>query len=130
LTGSALVDHVGRRRLLLMSTGALVVLLSIAASLLCNVNSPERGAAGISMIYLFMGGVLSSKYLFKIFSALSSRVQFWMDSDASFISHGSPSLSNESQRPSLFECRGSDVELYQYFWVCLLISHPPFFLKF
>jgi len=54
LAGSALVDYIGRRRLLLMSTGTLVVLLTIAASLLSNVNSHSRGAAGISMIYLFM----------------------------------------------------------------------------
>jgi len=54
LTGSALVDYIGRRRLLLMSTGTLVVLLTVASALLCDVNSHARGAAGISMIYMFM----------------------------------------------------------------------------
>lgn len=55
LIGSAIVDYIGRRRLLLISTGSLVVLLAIASALLCDVNSHARGAAGISMIYLFMG---------------------------------------------------------------------------
>jgi len=54
LTGSALVDYIGRRRLLLTSTGSLVILLTIASALLSNVDSHPRGAAGISMIYLFM----------------------------------------------------------------------------
>jgi MFS family permease len=63
LTGSALVDYVGRRRLLLMSTGTLVLLLTIASSLLSDVTSHARGAAGISMIYLFMGEYLLTRWL-------------------------------------------------------------------
>lgn len=55
LTGSALADHIGRRRLLISSTGTLVVLLTIASALLSNPDTHARGAAGISMIYLFMG---------------------------------------------------------------------------
>lgn len=54
LAGSASVDHIGRRRLLLVSTGLLVVTLSIVTGLLSSTGSAARSNAGISFIYLFM----------------------------------------------------------------------------
>jgi len=55
LTGSALVDRLGRRRLLLSATSTLVLMLVLAAALLSDPGtSPGRGSAGISFIYLFM----------------------------------------------------------------------------
>ncbi|KAI0269821.1 general substrate transporter [Gloeopeniophorella convolvens] len=54
LTGSASVDHIGRRKLLLFSTGSLVVILAIVTGLLSDTGSAARSNAGISFIYLFM----------------------------------------------------------------------------
>ncbi|TFY81912.1 hypothetical protein EWM64_g2102 [Hericium alpestre] len=56
LSGSASVDHIGRRKLLLISTGLCVVTLAIVTGLLSdNGNGNQvRANAGISFIYLFM----------------------------------------------------------------------------
>ncbi|KAI0044397.1 general substrate transporter [Auriscalpium vulgare] len=56
LSGAASVDHIGRRKLLLISTGSLVVVLAIVTGLLSKVSdsSGSRSTAGISFIYLFM----------------------------------------------------------------------------
>ncbi|KDQ62665.1 hypothetical protein JAAARDRAFT_203742 [Jaapia argillacea MUCL 33604] len=55
LTGSAVVDRVGRRRILLISTSGLVVILAIVSGLLStNDGNAARANAGISFIYLFM----------------------------------------------------------------------------
>ncbi|KZT33244.1 general substrate transporter [Sistotremastrum suecicum HHB10207 ss-3] len=55
LSGSALVDRIGRRSILIWSTAGLVVLLSTASGLLSNPStSPARGSAGIAFIYIFM----------------------------------------------------------------------------
>ncbi|TDL26903.1 general substrate transporter [Rickenella mellea] len=55
LTGSVLVDRIGRRKLLLLSTGSLVVMLAIVSALLSDPTSTKgRSSAGISFIYIFM----------------------------------------------------------------------------
>ncbi|KAF8583119.1 general substrate transporter [Ramaria rubella] len=55
LGGSVIVDYIGRRRLLLSGTSALVILLAIISALLSNPGtSSARSTAGISFIYLFM----------------------------------------------------------------------------
>ncbi|KDQ11487.1 hypothetical protein BOTBODRAFT_177319 [Botryobasidium botryosum FD-172 SS1] len=54
-TGSASVDRLGRRTLMLCSTGALVVVLAIINGLLNNpYASAPRANAGITFIYIFM----------------------------------------------------------------------------
>ncbi|KZW03364.1 general substrate transporter [Exidia glandulosa HHB12029] len=55
VTGAYLVDSFGRRKLLLSSTTALVVILAIACGLLSNPGDNQvRANAGITFIYLFM----------------------------------------------------------------------------
>ncbi|KAI0061709.1 general substrate transporter [Artomyces pyxidatus] len=54
LAGSASVDHIGRRKLLLISTGSLVCCLAIVTGLLSSTGTSARSSAGISFIYLFM----------------------------------------------------------------------------
>ncbi|KZV70176.1 general substrate transporter [Peniophora sp. CONT] len=55
LTGSAIVDRVGRRRLLLSCMCACVVCLAIVTGLLSgDTSNSTRSNAGISFIYLFM----------------------------------------------------------------------------
>jgi len=54
LTGSASVDYIGRRRLLLISTSIITVLLVIVTALLSKEGNEARSNAGISFIYLFM----------------------------------------------------------------------------
>lgn len=55
VTGAYLVDSFGRRKLLLSSTSALVVILAIACGLLSNPGDNHvRANAGITFIYLFM----------------------------------------------------------------------------
>ncbi|KAA1469980.1 general substrate transporter [Dentipellis sp. KUC8613] len=56
LTGSASVDHIGRRKLLLWSTGLCATTLAIVTGLLSDngKGNQTRANAGISFIYLFM----------------------------------------------------------------------------
>ncbi|KAJ7670227.1 general substrate transporter [Mycena rosella] len=54
LFGSFMVDRIGRRKNLLISTGALVVMLAIISGLLSSYGSAARANAGITFIYLFM----------------------------------------------------------------------------
>ncbi|KAJ6559213.1 general substrate transporter [Mycena vulgaris] len=54
LFGSFMVDRIGRRKNLLISTGALVVILAIVSGLLSSYGSAARANAGIAFIYLFM----------------------------------------------------------------------------
>ncbi|KAJ7095888.1 general substrate transporter [Mycena belliarum] len=54
LFGSFMVDRLGRRKNLLISTGMLVVILAIISGLLSSFGSTARANAGIAFIYLFM----------------------------------------------------------------------------
>ncbi|KDQ11493.1 hypothetical protein BOTBODRAFT_147205 [Botryobasidium botryosum FD-172 SS1] len=55
LIGASIVDRFGRRNLLLLSTGSLVILLAIINGLLSNpYGNSTRANAGISFVYLFM----------------------------------------------------------------------------
>ncbi|THH16980.1 hypothetical protein EW146_g3745 [Bondarzewia mesenterica] len=56
LAGSASADHIGRRRILLMSTGCCVVTLAIVTGRLSDAghSSSTRSNAGIAWIYIFM----------------------------------------------------------------------------
>jgi len=54
LTGSAIVDRIGRRKLLLISTTAITVILAIVSALLSEFGSTTRSNAGISFVFLFM----------------------------------------------------------------------------
>ncbi|KAF9046721.1 general substrate transporter [Panaeolus papilionaceus] len=52
--GSAIVDRFGRRRILLVSTIAISVILVIINGLLSSFGNAQRANAGITFIYLFM----------------------------------------------------------------------------
>ncbi|KDR77321.1 hypothetical protein GALMADRAFT_279081 [Galerina marginata CBS 339.88] len=52
--GSATVDRYGRRKILLLATSVMVVLLAIVTGLLSSIGSAARANAGITFIYLFM----------------------------------------------------------------------------
>ncbi|GAB1520816.1 hypothetical protein RhiTH_003904 [Rhizoctonia solani] len=54
LTGSVLIDRLGRRTLLLGSTTTLVLMLAIIIGLLSSNGNSTQANAGISFIYLFM----------------------------------------------------------------------------
>ncbi|KAH6912938.1 general substrate transporter [Coprinopsis sp. MPI-PUGE-AT-0042] len=56
LSGSAIIDRFGRRRILLTATAAITGILAIVTGLLSDAGelSPVRSNAGISFIYLFM----------------------------------------------------------------------------
>jgi len=54
LFGSAIVDRFGRRKILLLSTTSLVVILAIVTGLLSSFGNAARANAGITFIYLFM----------------------------------------------------------------------------
>ncbi|KAF9013519.1 general substrate transporter [Cyathus striatus] len=54
LAGSAIIDRFGRRRILLLSTSSLVVILAIVTGLLSSFGNAARANAGITFIYLFM----------------------------------------------------------------------------
>ncbi|KAF8655480.1 hypothetical protein AX16_003038 [Volvariella volvacea WC 439] len=55
LSGSAIIDRFGRRRILLLSTSSIVAILAIVTGLLSNPEgNPVRANAGISFVYLFM----------------------------------------------------------------------------
>ncbi|KAJ7109711.1 general substrate transporter [Mycena crocata] len=54
LFGSFMVDRLGRRKNLLISTGTLVVILAIVSGLLSTYGTAARANAGIAFIYLFM----------------------------------------------------------------------------
>ncbi|KAF8158376.1 general substrate transporter [Crassisporium funariophilum] len=54
LSGSAIIDRFGRRRILLLSTSAIAAILLIVTALLSEFGSVARANAGITFIYLFM----------------------------------------------------------------------------
>ncbi|KAF9468534.1 general substrate transporter [Collybia nuda] len=54
LSGSAVIDNFGRRRILLTSTAIITVILAIVTGLLSTFGNATRANAGISFIYLFM----------------------------------------------------------------------------
>lgn len=56
LSGSAIIDRFGRRRILLLATGSIIGILAIVTGLLSDAGelSPMRSNAGITFIYLFM----------------------------------------------------------------------------
>ncbi|KAJ6613345.1 major facilitator superfamily domain-containing protein [Mycena sp. CBHHK59/15] len=54
LFGSFMVDRLGRRKNMLISTSMLVVILGIVSGLLSSYGSAARANAGITFIYLFM----------------------------------------------------------------------------
>ncbi|KAF4617666.1 hypothetical protein D9613_005871 [Agrocybe pediades] len=54
LTGSAIIDRYGRRKILLLSTSTMIVILATVTGLLSSFGSAARANAGITMIYLFM----------------------------------------------------------------------------
>ncbi|KAF8895382.1 CobB/CobQ-like glutamine amidotransferase domain-containing protein [Infundibulicybe gibba] len=54
LTGSAIIDRYGRRKILLASTGTMIVILAVVTGLLSSFGSAARSNAGITFIYLFM----------------------------------------------------------------------------
>jgi len=54
LTGSAIIDRFGRRKILLLSTCMITAMLAIITGLLSSFGDTTRANAGISFIYLFM----------------------------------------------------------------------------
>ncbi|KAH9480303.1 Lactose permease [Psilocybe cubensis] len=54
LTGSAVVDRFGRRKVLLLATSIMVAILATVTGLLSDFGSAARANAGITFIYLFM----------------------------------------------------------------------------
>ncbi|PPR01740.1 hypothetical protein CVT24_001560 [Panaeolus cyanescens] len=54
LSGSAIVDRFGRRRILLVSTTTIAAILAIVTGLLSSFGNAARANAGITFIYLFM----------------------------------------------------------------------------
>ncbi|TFK40545.1 general substrate transporter [Crucibulum laeve] len=54
LSGSAIIDRFGRRKILLLSTISITVILAIVTGLLSSDGNAMRANAGITFIYLFM----------------------------------------------------------------------------
>jgi MFS family permease len=54
LTGSFIVDRFGRRRILLLATTTIAVILAIVSGLLSTTGSAARANAGITFVFLFM----------------------------------------------------------------------------
>ncbi|EIN12674.1 general substrate transporter [Punctularia strigosozonata HHB-11173 SS5] len=53
LTGSALVDRIGRRRTLLIGTAGITIILAIVSGLLSETGNAARSNAGVAFIFLF-----------------------------------------------------------------------------
>jgi hypothetical protein len=51
--GSAMVDRIGRRKLLLIGTSCITVILAIVSGLLSETGSTARSNAGVTFIFLF-----------------------------------------------------------------------------
>lgn len=54
LSGSFIIDRFGRRRILLLSTGAVTVILAIVSGLLSSSGNAAQANAGITFVFLFM----------------------------------------------------------------------------
>ncbi|KAJ3509423.1 hypothetical protein NLJ89_g5230 [Agrocybe chaxingu] len=54
LSGSAIIDRFGRRKILLLSTISITAILAIVSGLLSSFGNSARANAGITFIYLFM----------------------------------------------------------------------------
>ncbi|CAA7261515.1 unnamed protein product [Cyclocybe aegerita] len=54
LSGSAIIDRFGRRKILLLSTISITAILAIVSALLSSFGNSARANAGITFIYLFM----------------------------------------------------------------------------
>ncbi|RDB18019.1 Lactose permease [Hypsizygus marmoreus] len=54
LSGSAVIDRFGRRKILLTSTSIITVILAIVTGLLSSSGNSAQGNAGITFIFLFM----------------------------------------------------------------------------
>lgn len=122
LTGSALIDRLGRRTLLLGSTTTLVGMLAIIIGLLSSHGNNTQANAGIS----FSERAYFQHYYSKLTSPSSllvhGHILVWLDAYAGIVPRRSTQLPISCKGTCFLERGHPGFFLYQYFWVSVNIS--------